>query len=89
MNFLFEYVAVIDLQMHRVSFATELATGENDGDRRLVRRVTDDVVTLPLRSSVFVEGSGDEMPEGEAVTDRNRSLLFQQGVCIARGIVPV
>ncbi|XP_077541155.1 uncharacterized protein LOC144153376 [Haemaphysalis longicornis] len=89
MDFLREYGAVIDFRKRRVSFTTELATGENDGDRRLVLRITDDAVTIPPRSSVFVEVSCDEMPEGEAVAEGNLSLLFTQGVCIARGVVQV
>lgn len=45
--------------------------------------------TLPPRSSVFVEVLCDEMPEGAAAAADNLSLLFMQGVCIARGVVHV
>lgn len=44
MDFLHEYGAVIDFRKRLVSFATELATEENDSGRRLVLRITDDVV---------------------------------------------
>lgn len=88
MDFLKANGAVIDFQNSTISFSTKQAIERSIEDRRdTALRIIDDGVTLPARTSVFVNVKNDAFHDYEGIAEGNVRLLLDKGICIARGFV--
>lgn len=87
MDFLREYGAVVNIRDGVVTFspANDTANG-TERQRRTLRIIDEDVCIPPLSCSLVSVSCGTQLTE-EAVAEHATTLLFRQGVAIARGIV--
>lgn len=88
MDFLREYGAVINLRELLVSFEDPVFPGiESTVVLNTALRVSDELVTLPPRSSLFVTVECGQHTSNAVIAEANLSLLLAQQICVARGII--
>lgn len=88
MDFLHANGAVIDLPKSTITFSAKTAIAGKITDRRdMALRIIEDGVTVPARTSVFVDVKSDAFEECEGIAEGNVRLLLDKDLCIARGFV--
>lgn len=86
-DFLNEHDAVIDLKSQSITLSTDQAINhDRNAERPLPLSVIEEHVSLEPFSSTLVSVSSEALEDIEALVEGNTDLLFDRGICVARGI---